>query len=63
MKLLLFLFSQFFLMTVVYPAVSKINSGGAFYTGQGAGVLDDVYVWDDGEVLTWDDDVPISVYG
>ena len=51
------------LPALIYTAVSRINNGGAFYTGQGAGVLDDVYIWDDGEVMTWDDDIPISIYG
>lgn len=46
---------------ITYTAVSRINSGQA--NGQRENSLADVYIWDDGVPILWDDGLYITIYG
>ena len=52
-------FMLFFL--VVYPSVSRLNSGGMY--GKQENNLADVWIWDDGVPIIWDDEFYITIYG
>lgn len=46
---------------ITYDAVSRLASGGS--QGRQENNLADVYLWEDGVPLLWDDGLYITIYG